>query len=293
MGGIGSSQTAAQLPKAFSSVIVSQEQARITREKATQALIDTQPKRFDFEIYRLANTPTYSDTQIKLAQQIHKRILSNASPADIVNGTGLNVLLDDVRKHPGKKAVMESIPISEDVLRRLNALPGSGNMGLLRDDGKFSFPAGLQSTLTQEQSRTIETLARNAVARAKAGKVDPDALREMRLALEQAQLSLVKKVNDIPTGQYLEGRQFLREFNDAHTALERGDAKAHFDYQDFVAGGKTVQEVVDYMVSRGLKWAPATYGDEAAYRAFHSALAALNVALNTEAEGGASLRKGP
>ena len=47
-------------------------------------------------------------------------------------------------------------------------------------------------------------------------------------------------------------------------------------------GGKSVQDVVDYMISKGLRFAPATTQDDAAYRAFFSAFAAYNVALNAQ-----------
>jgi len=44
--------------------------------------------------------------------------------------------------------------------------------------------------------------------------------------------------------------------------------------------------VVDYMISKGLRFAPATAQDEAAYRAFFSALVAYDVALNAQGGGG-------
>ncbi|MFO0863326.1 MAG: hypothetical protein U0744_01465 [Gemmataceae bacterium] len=279
----GSLYGSAEMAKAFGNVITSQEQARIMRQQAMQAAIDTQRKRFDFELYKAANTPTYTEEQMKIARQVHKRILSNSSPSEILNGTALNILLDDARKYPNKKVSMDPIPLSEDILRRLNVTAGLGNMGLLRDDGKVAWPAALQDMMTDEQRRTIETLAQNLMTGAKNGKVDANALRDLGNTLDKTQANLVKKVNEIPTIQYLEGKRFIREFNDARVALERGEAKAHFGFQDFVQGGKTIQEVVDYLVSRGLKLAPATSADEGAYRAFHSALVAFDVALNTQA----------
>lgn len=273
----------AEMAKAFGNVITSQEQARIMRQQAMQAAIDTQRKRFDFELYKAANTPTYTEEQMKIARQVHKRILSNSSPSEILNGTALNILLDDARKHPNKKVSMDPIPLSEDILRRLNVTAGMGNMGLLRDNGKLVWPAALQDLMSAEQRRTIETLAQNLMNGAKNGKVDANALRDLGNELDRTQTNLVKKVNEVPTIQYLEGKRFIREFNDARIALERGEAKAHFGFQDFVQGGKTIQEVVDYLVSRGLKLAPATAADEGSYRAFHSALVAFDVALNTQA----------
>jgi len=279
----GSLYGTAELAKAFGNVITSQEQARIMREQAMQAKIDTQRKRFDFELYKAANTPTWSEEQVKVARQVHKRILSNSSPAEILNGAALNILLDDARRFPNKKVAMDPIPLSEDVLRRLNVTAGSGNMGLLRENGKLAWPTALQEVLTPEQRASFETLAQNLMNGARNGKLDATALKDLGNELDRVSGNLVKKVNEIPTIQYLEGKRFLREFNDARTALERGEAKAFFAYQDFISGGKNIQEIVDYLVSRGLKLAPATAADEGAYRAFHSALVAFDVALNTQA----------
>lgn len=294
LGAVGGSlYGSAELARSYGNVITSQEQARIMREQAMQAKIDTQRKKFDFDLYKAANTPTYTETQIKLARQIHKRILSNSSPAEILNGTALNILLDDARKFPNKKVTMDPIPLSEDILRRLNVTSANGNLGLLRDNGKVVWPAALQDLLSNEQRRTVETLAQNLVTGAKAGKGDANALRDLSNEIERAQASLVKKVNEIPTIQYLEGKRFLREFNDARVSIESGDAKAYFAYQDFVMGGKSIQEVVDYMVARGLKLAPAIAADEGAYRAFHSALVAFDVALNTQMGAGSEGKENP
>jgi hypothetical protein len=42
-----------------------------------------------------------------------------------------------------------------------------------------------------------------------------------------------------------------------------------------------VPDVARYLIDRGLRFAPAVAGDEAAYRAMHTALAGYDVAVNT------------
>jgi hypothetical protein len=54
-------------------------------------------------------------------------------------------------------------------------------------------------------------------------------------------------------------------------------------FQRFIEGGKSVQEVTDYMIQNGLRFGPATPNDEAAYRAVHSLLANYNIAMNSNA----------
>ncbi len=62
-------------------------------------------------------------------------------------------------------------------------------------------------------------------------------------------------------------------------ALGNPDVGDYFN-QKFAAKGKTTAELVKYMSDKGLKFAPATPGDEAAYRAVHQALAIYDVSLS-------------
>jgi hypothetical protein len=64
-------------------------------------------------------------------------------------------------------------------------------------------------------------------------------------------------------------------------SLERGEAMTLVNFQKWINGGKTLQQLVDYMVANGLRFTPATQGDEGAYRAVYTGMAQLDIALNT------------
>jgi hypothetical protein len=75
----------------------------------------------------------------------------------------------------------------------------------------------------------------------------------------------------------------LDDFDAAVVALRKGDAVLYLDYaQKFAKGGRTVQELVEYMTKNGLKFAPAMPGDERAYQAVQTALAAQSLALHSQ-----------
>ena len=57
----------------YGDVINAQEQARITREKANQAKLDTKKQAFDLMLYEKANTPSYTETLTKEKGQILTR----------------------------------------------------------------------------------------------------------------------------------------------------------------------------------------------------------------------------
>lgn len=273
---------AADTLRAYSTVITSQEQARIMREAAKQARLETEKKRFDLERYIKDNTPTFTEEQAKIYKQILKKVQTTSNPYEIWAGSGPNVLLDDVRKHLGKRASLEPIHLPESVLRRLNVTKTFGNLGLLRDDGGFKWPLALQELVPADKQKDIEVYAQTLVNKARNGKVEANVLRDLRTELEKIDETLRKKTLDVPTPQYNDAKRFLRDFEAAAGAIEKGDAIAYFEFQTFVSKGKTIQEIVDYMVSNGLRFAPATQGDEAAYQAMHNALAAYDVALNTQ-----------
>ena len=67
---------------------------------------------------------------------------------------------------------------------------------------------------------------------------------------------------------YLEGSRFLDDLDAAVRALRMGDAVLYLDFnQRFARGGKTVQELVEYMTKNGLTFAQALAGDERLRRA--------------------------
>src|SRR5262249_52426921 len=137
----------ADVMRAYGTVITSQEQARIMREQYRQARLETKKKEFDLDQYIKANTPTFTEEQKKVARNTLKRIQTNSNPYEVTNGTALNMLLADISKFTGRKASLEPIPISEEVLKQLNVTKSAGSIGLLRDDGKFTWPVALQEML--------------------------------------------------------------------------------------------------------------------------------------------------
>src|SRR5439155_8020394 len=94
---------AADVLKAYGTVITSQEQARIMREAAKQARLDTEKKRFDLERYIKDNTPSFTEEQAKIAKQVLRKVQNTSNPYEIWSGSSLNILLDDLRKYPSKR----------------------------------------------------------------------------------------------------------------------------------------------------------------------------------------------
>lgn len=268
----------ADVIRAYGSALNSQEQARILREQALQANLDTRKKRFDLEMYIKANTPTFTEEQAKVAKMTLKRIQTNSSEPEIANGKALNLLLSDMAKYPVKK--FEPLPLGDDVMAHLNVSKGGYSLGVLRNGGEFTWPIALQEIFPPEQLRLISNQAKALVSSAERGKIDTNVLKDIGVEVNKVRDQLFRKLNEIPTTQYLDAKRFLNDFEDARVALERGEASTQVNFQKWATGGKDLQKLVDYMVANGLRFTSATQGDEFAYRAVYNGMAAMDVALN-------------
>lgn len=276
---------ASQVFRAYNETITSQEQARIMRQQYYQSKLETARKKFDLQMYIRANTPSFTEEQEKIARLTLRRIQTNSSPAEITNGKAVNVLLDDARKHPGKKIDHEPVLLREDQLVRLNVTKNHLSVGVLRDGGRLNWPVALQTLLPAEMRKKMQSQAEKAFADAIKERADANLLKDLRAEIETAREDLLKRVNETPSQQYMAAKRFLSDMEQGLLALEQGEAKVQMNFRHFVEGGKTVQQVTDFMVANGLRFAAASPGDEDAYRALHSALAAYDVALNTQVGG--------
>src|SRR5262249_22210439 len=78
-------------------------------------------------------------------------------------------------------------------------------------------------------------------------------------------------INDLTPSQYSGASRFLNQMEDALKALQQPDI-ADYLGQKYVAQGKTVGDLLEYMMRKGLSFAPAVNGDEGAYQALHNYL---------------------
>ena len=260
------------------------QQAKLSKEQAEQAKIETRRKLFDEIMYERAQTPSFTKQQEKLAALRLRRSQNTPSITEIWSGHALNILLKDLKALHAKKPSGPEIELSNDTLKQINIVDakGKGNIGLLRNDGRLTWPPGLQELEpvdeTQAIRRNLDALARRAVQQAANGEVDAGVLKDLRSKVQKLHRLLGKNVNDLPTSQYIEAKRYLNNFDDAVKGLASPNVANYFN-QTWMAKGKTVQDLVDYMVNKGLTFAPAVSGDEGAYQALYSALAAYDLAL--------------
>ena len=89
--GGGSTLTgSADVLRAYGQTTNAIEQARITRELALQAKLETRKKAVETELYIKSITPTYTQEQERNSRMILDRIRKNSLPGEVVSGKSLN-----------------------------------------------------------------------------------------------------------------------------------------------------------------------------------------------------------
>jgi hypothetical protein len=274
----------ADVMRSYGTVITKQEEARILREKANQAKLDTRKQAFDLEMYIKANTPTYTQNEARVAKETLKRIQNYSLPGEVTNGTALNYLLKDLAKYPGKKIAIQPLDLPDSAWSHINVTQGTKGVGIFRDGGRLTWPTALKNLMDvnnvnkrQELDKQIKTLVEDA----NRGRLDANALKDVSNEIEKLTKELVSKYNDIPSAQYADAKRFIADFEASVIGLQKGEAKVQADFQRFTDGGKSVQEVVEYMDKNGLRFGPAMAADEGAYRAVHSRLSRYSIEMNT------------
>ncbi len=266
--------------------LVATQQANLLRQRVEQSKIQTRRRAFDEYLYERKNAPTWEDDRERLQELSWRRSLNDPPVTEIWSGQAMNTLLADLQKMRAKgEGNTTPVPIEEDAVKRINISAGKtpGNVGLLRNEGKLSWPLAFRSLKPAQRAdelrQQISALLPEVINQAVNGKVDAASLKELSRASDELQTLLGKNVSGVAPGPYMDAKRFLSNLDDGIKLLEQPDAGRYFTAK-YTAQGKTAQQLVDYMTRTGLFFAPAVAGDEAAYVAVYSALAAYDRALH-------------
>jgi hypothetical protein len=263
-------------------------EADLVREQARSAEIDNRRKLFDEILYERAHTPSFTDLQEKaMALNLRRARDGTAPTTEVWSGRALNDLLADLKRLRAKgQQGPADIEIDPDVLKQINVRGnGAGNVGLLRHGGQLTWPVALHelepADLVKEVRRLVESKAITAVRQAENGSVSVGVIKDLQANVNKLKRMLVRKVGDQPINQYIEAKRYLNSLDQAIRALQQPEVGNYFN-QKWVAGGRTVRQLVDNMLKKGLTFAPAVSGNEAAYQALHSAMAAYDSLAHQE-----------
>ena len=245
--------------------------AALLSEQVIAERLANRRRAFDELQYERDKTPTPE-------QELLSRSRGNPSPAEVRSGQSLNALLVDLRR-VGVDELNRSdvlLPLDRRGLRHINVSRGHGNIALLKDEGRLTWPAALAGAAFQGPRQRLTAQAPEAVRQARSpGRVDSGIVRQMTDDLSQLRQLLRQNAKELPFHSYAEVRDFLQRFDDAVAALGQPDAADYFN-GTYDLKAQTVLGLVTHMTDKGLRFAPAVPGDEAAYEALREALAACD-----------------
>jgi hypothetical protein len=258
------------------------QQARLLREQANQLSFETAKKRVEaalwFEKMRLT-APQMRERE--MATELD-RARKDPPVTEVWSGKSLNELLRSIQSL-GPLNRGPTIALDEDTLKGINLSAGArGNIGMLRDDGKLTWPLPLQEAQFSDLRDRLAKNIRHAVSDLKDKQpVPPATLRDITGDFKALNDKLSESADDLSPGQYIEAKRYLNQLAQAVKALSDPRAVNYFN-NTWNAKGKNVAELVANMTREGLVFAPAAPGDEAAYSSLYQSLRAFEAGMHQE-----------
>ncbi|HEV3118552.1 MAG TPA: hypothetical protein VGY58_15990 [Gemmataceae bacterium] len=253
--------------------LVSLQQASLLKEQVRQAALETRRKQLDQYVSERQQTPTFAQARESSSNQQLLRSLNNPPESEVLSGQALNDILDDLAKTDEPAARGPAATLDENLLRHINLASGrsTASAALLKNDGRLTWPSALLDEGSKEDRLLINSLAPAARGQAVSGTVESGTLRELTAASQRLRQKLSASAKDLTATQYIDASRFMGQLDDAIRVLSRPDAGDYITSKS-TAEGKNVAELVLNMSAKGLRFAPATPGDETAYLALHRAL---------------------
>jgi hypothetical protein len=225
------------------------------------------------------------ETQDRRAEQTSlERALNTPAVNEITSGKTLNVILKDLQKAVAERGWSElpssSLDMPADLLGRINVTRSEGsNIGMLKQWDRMTWPAALSGSEFKPQRKQLDNLTKTAIAQAKSdGRVDPEIIRQLDDSVSSMQQRLRDKTVNLSFDVHQEAKTFLNNLQAGIGALRQPDVKFLINGEYHIKA-QTVPELVKWMSDKGVKFAPAMPGDEAAYTTLQERLSTYDRSL--------------
>jgi hypothetical protein len=267
---------AAQSVEGQAKYLGSLQQASLIKEQVRQAKIDTRRKQFDEFVREQIRTPTFEDQRQAADKERLMHNLNNPTDGEILSGQALNDILVDI-SNAAYKACGSPASLDAHLIKHVNLASGTGllNPALLKEDTPWAWPLALSDEASRADRDLVNSLLPQARRLARVGRADDGTIKMLHAASCRLHQKLSADVSKVSANTYISASRFLRQMDDAIRLLARRDAADYLTLQ-VPQDVRDVADLVGFMIRKGLRFAPAAAGDEAAYLTLHRALAAYD-----------------
>lgn len=250
------------------------QQARLTQEEARRSAFQTRHQAILERQWEQSLIPDPEQERQKQMTKSLERSRNNPPLTDIWSATALNDLLRSIQTAQTNGGSGPEVALSTEVLKHVNMTTGktAGGIGLLRTDGKLSWPFVLRQATFKDPREKLNELLPQAVKQAHSGQVDVGLLNDIDATVKDLEQAVdAGAASDLTPTQYIQAARYLRELKQSTRVLQEDDVAKYFR-SEWTPQGSTVADLVKQMTQQGLRFAPAVSGDESYYTVLHRAL---------------------
>jgi hypothetical protein len=270
-------QGASSVISAQGQFLINNRQSEIVKEQAEQAKLDTKRKAIEQWQYEQSIQPTISEIQAKARMESYNQMRGSPSDALVWSGQALNTLLDNVQQPSSYPSRRPSIPLESEMVAKIKFTDGTnrGDVTLFAQGPKIDWPFPLRGQEFKQDRAKIEALSADVVRQADGGQVEYDTIKTIQQTANLMQDDLKDRIEEFTPSDYMKAKRFLNDLSKGARGL--GDRKGTAALKDqSIAQVTTVDQLIASMTRRGLRFAPAKQGDEAAYSALYQSLRAYD-----------------
>lgn len=262
------------------------QEAKLIKQQAQRSALKTRRATIEERKYELAQMPDPEEVRQKQLARDLQRARHNPPSTEIWSGAALNALYGAIKDGQSRGLNGPEVPLSYEVLRHINLSTGTtrGGTGLLRDGGKLTWPATLRKPEFDPERKKIDEQMQKAVQQAYVGQVDVGLLDGIEQSVKDLQKAIDSRADTLSPNQFIQASRYTRELKSSYQVLQQSDVAKYFK-PAWTPQGSTVADLVKQMTQQGLRFAPATSGDETYYTSLHRSLVDYDIGLAKLAAG--------
>jgi hypothetical protein len=265
------------LLRGYAAVIRAHGDYLLKVEEAKQAQLVTrrrvlEQQEWEYERYNpVAMREKYRELAVKKAK---------IDPPDheIESGISLNILFVELRVNSTLREQSRAIPIDPAILKNIHFTSGQmDRVGILLNE-KLFWPFVLRQKEFEDERKEVDDLLKKAKYAATVGSMEVEKIQRIEELLKLLYGKLVDRNRKIKSEDYVfsddtAAKEFVRQLTDAVKGL-KNELAGELLSGKLTATGANVQELVNDMLNKGLRFAPATDAkSKEMYHAVYNALA--------------------